>query len=483
MKKILIVFLLVLACVLTWGAKEGIVSPEGSYWVTGPYVWNADERKFRAASFLVSEGRITRVLWDGVPDALSPAIHAYPGRFIIPGLINAHVHSSNSSACKPGEAFRPWTGRHNLMTWLADGFTTVADMGGWPAFVAELKEWAARHPNRAPRLMMAGPILTVKEGYPSNWLPDSARMVDAVKFIDGSDWEKLLGDLDGFGADYAKLGLQEHSFGGQELPFPEQSQIEGLVFALHARGKKLFVHSLSAQSYEMGLSAQADAFIHAPHESLSDDTIAKIARAGTPVIPTIWIWKSNWWVPEGHEDVLRTFRESARVQQSWKKYLSDYRAGDVIPEYLVHEAGVTKQSLKDAHIALLDNLARMRAAGVTFVYGTDAPMCFNAPGAGFEEMRELHEAGFTAAEILEMATTNAAHLLGISSETGSIADGREASFIVLASDPTADLNALRRPEAVYHRGLHVPLEPDLSLRDFIASSVSFLKALIITLFP
>ncbi|MEV6315411.1 amidohydrolase family protein [Streptomyces sp. NPDC051776] len=91
---------------------------------------------------------------------------------------------------------------------------------------------------------------------------------------------------------------------------------------------------------------------------------------------------------------------------------------------------------------------RMREAGVRFIAGTDA----GVPGARFDDyvgMLEFFEGrGFTHAEILDMATTHAAHALGLT-DTGRLAAGKRADLLVVDGNPLTDLDALRRIRHVW----------------------------------
>lgn len=106
--------------------------------------------------------------------------------------------------------------------------------------------------------------------------------------------------------------------------------------------------------------------------------------------------------------------------------------------------------------ALLDSIQRMRQAGVRFIAGTDA----GVPGAHFDDyvgMLELfREIGFTNIEIINMATGNAAHALGLHT-TGTLTPGHRADMLIVNGDPLTDLNALRDIHLVLAGGQpHVP---------------------------
>ena len=99
---------------------------------------------------------------------------------------------------------------------------------------------------------------------------------------------------------------------------------------------------------------------------------------------------------------------------------------------------------------------RLHQAGVTLLVGTDTaaggPTAI-PPGASLlDELAYLQESGIAAADILVMATSNAARSLGVGAQTGSIAVGKDADFLILGADPGADIANIRKLRAVFKGG-------------------------------
>ncbi|GAA1899830.1 amidohydrolase family protein [Streptantibioticus ferralitis] len=94
------------------------------------------------------------------------------------------------------------------------------------------------------------------------------------------------------------------------------------------------------------------------------------------------------------------------------------------------------------------SIRKMREAGVRFIARTDA----GVPGAQFGDYVGMLEffasLGFSHAEILDLATTNSVHALGLT-DTGTLASGMRADLIVVQGNPLTDLAALRRVQHVY----------------------------------
>jgi imidazolonepropionase-like amidohydrolase len=103
-----------------------------------------------------------------------------------------------------------------------------------------------------------------------------------------------------------------------------------------------------------------------------------------------------------------------------------------------------------AHDARRRNVAKLRAAGVVVLPGSDACNPGNFPGAGLHlELAKLVEAGLTPAEALRAATwENARFLAGDSADFGEIAVGKRADLLLVAGDPTTTVGDLARITAV-----------------------------------
>ena len=145
------------------------------------------------------------------------------------------------------------------------------------------------------------------------------------------------------------------------------------------------------------------------------------------------------------------------------KFLADRRI------YWVPTVGTMKayaeqieEGTRQADIALrnLDHqLGQMRIArelGVPMAIGTDCGSLGVHHGAAFsEEMKLFIEAGYTLPEAVCYATLNGAKLLGIDDEIGRLQVGKPATLIVVKSSLPTLIEALKRPERVYYRGLIV----------------------------
>ena len=103
------------------------------------------------------------------------------------------------------------------------------------------------------------------------------------------------------------------------------------------------------------------------------------------------------------------------------------------------------------------NWGRARAAGVKFAFGTDAGVFPH--GENGRQFRYLVEVGFPALQTIQMATVNAAELLGMSAKVGRLAPGAFADFITVDGDPLKDVRTLESPRVVVKGGAVVKGAP------------------------
>jgi imidazolonepropionase-like amidohydrolase len=210
---------------------------------------------------------------DGTVAAMGPAgcvtvpadlrIVGGPGRWIGPGVVDAHVHLAFGD---PG-------------TLLAAGVIAVRDLGA-PLQQARACRTRARPPVGWPAVSVAGPLLTAPHGYPSqSWgaggfavgVPSPAAAAGAVR------------EIVACGVDLVKIALEPA--GG--APVPDRATVRALVRAAHEAGLPVTAHALTTEMVARALDAGVDELCHVPVERLSEATVERIAAAGIHVVSTL----------------------------------------------------------------------------------------------------------------------------------------------------------------------------------------------------
>ncbi|MET9229292.1 amidohydrolase family protein [Lentzea sp. NPDC003310] len=177
---------------------------------------------------------------------------------------------------------------------------------------------------------------------------------------------------------------------------------------------------------------------------------AEMAERGTWQSPTLFVERNMSRSPEAITndpvalDRLRYVPVDLRAQ--WQQIMSGRppRTPEEVAEL---------QRFGDARMRLLK---QMHEAGVGMVAGTDAGFAYVFPGFSLhDELALLVQAGFTPAEALKAATSDAARCLGREHETGTVTPGKQADLVVLDANPLRDIGNVRRVHAVVSRGRYL----------------------------
>jgi imidazolonepropionase-like amidohydrolase len=323
------------------------------------------------------------------------------GGYLLPGLIDTHVHVDHPD---------------QLATGLRWGVTTMLDMGTprWDGLRA-LRD--TEDDARADLRGVASPACALrgravrKMGFPASTAVRDA--ADAARWVA----ERLDQDVD-----YVKVVLEE------KLPFQPKplspDTVAAIVAHAHRAGKKAVVHAASSRAYTVALDAGADVITHAPiGDTVSADLARRVTASGTAVSPTLVM--------------MRTILDTLKLP-------------------------FTPKSLNFANTVA--STRALREAGATIVLGTDANADTTSPArvahgaSAHDELALLVEAGLSPSEALRAATSRAAAVFGLD-DRGLIATGKRADLLLLARDPTRDITATRAITGVWKRGVAAPPPP------------------------
>lgn len=418
----------------------------------------------------VESGELLRsralVIRDGRIESLAPAAGFQPppgadvvegeGRFLVPGLVDAHVHL--------------YEGDDPLDLWLylANGVTTVHSMHG-DAYTLALRERVRRGELTGPRIFTTGPT-TAQVHVNSVVLAESTARAQKAA---GYDALKMYGD----GANtmtretYHALVTSAHALGlpvvghaPRNLPFSvvlaeRQDSIdhmEELVYTAEelAPVVRPFVE---LQFGRQPLSARPERVPDFAHE-LADEIEAlarEVAEAGLVVTPTLTTFAAIQGTTSEHLDALLAKPELV--------YVDPARRRQWTPERARFRNGNWSQALPFMSEYLLQNLELQRALtkafhahGVPLLTGTDSPFDLVVPGFSLhDELAELVRSGLTPLAALRAATLAPARAWKLA-DAGSISPGMRADLVLIESDPRADLAALRKLAGVVVTGRWIP---------------------------
>ncbi len=347
------------------------------------------------AAVAVKRNRIVAV---GKSDSLRVADGArvvdVNGGSILPGFVNAHVHSRYATL----EETRAWT---------QNGVTTVLDLGGSPEELLGRKRATAESEDaELPRLLVSGPMITVPGGHPIPiYGPDYPAL--AVRGPDDakSQIERLLSE----GVDHIKIAVS----GRMDTGWPELSdeEIQAITQAAHDDGIRVSVHADTASGLRRAVENGVDDAAHAPRDTIPNSVIREMVERGVTLTPTI--------------DVYQNIAEDNGEAAEWNS--------TTLP-------------------VMYDNLRRFVEAGGTLALGDD----FGNPGVELgmpmEEIEHWKAAGLTPMQTIIAATRGGATVGGLQDEIGTLEIGKTADIFVVIRDPLVDIQALENVQIVVHDG-------------------------------
>lgn len=388
-------------------------------------------------SIVIDEGRIADVR----PGFVEPAELALdPDRvkvldlsnmFVMPGLIDCHVHIASESG--PGFKLRrvvqsgpdrAISAAMNARRTLHAGFTTARDTAGFRGAdfeaVFAIRDGIAQGKVAGPRLLVAGQGITPTAGHGDfmGYRPDIEALLEPRSICDSADeCRKTTRYMIKRGADFIKIaatgGIGSEITTGLDQQMTME-EIEAVVETAHRLGRKVTAHAHGTNGINAALQAGVDSIEHGTF--MDEASVRLFLESGAYLVPTMLAHKAS--------------AERAAADPS-------------LPE------AVRRKSEDRTH----DKIAQVRMAyraGVRMAFGTDAAI--SPHGTNAQEFALLIEAGVSPMDALVMATVNAAELLGIADEVGSIEPGKAADVIAVSGDPLSDVTVLEEVAFVMKGG-------------------------------
>jgi imidazolonepropionase-like amidohydrolase len=367
---------------------------------------------------LVQDGRVTQV--GSASQVQIPAgaeVTDLAGRWVIPGLINAHAHVDDPTGDRTPE-------EEQLDIYAHYGVTTVLSLGEASPDALALRgdRWTPQL--GTARLIASGPIRTPMT-------VDSARiLVEELAAMD-VDWVKIR--VDDF------LGTQT------KMP-PEVYQ--AVISEANSRNLPVAVHMVTLDDAKGVLRAGASLIAHSVRDrAIDQEFIDLLNERNVCVVPTFTRELSTYVYaerPPFFDDPF--FRERASPPDP-----------DVIrtPEFQASQRSAAADYYREQLPVAKENMVRLKESGVGIAFGTDTGVTFAGRYQGYLEHVELEmmvEAGFTPAEALQAATGVTARCIGLAGQVGTLQTGAWADFVVLDANPLEDIRNTREMHGVWIAG-------------------------------
>ena len=389
------------------------------------------------------------------------------GKWLVPGLVDSHVHffQSGNIYTRPDAAdfnavvpYAQEVARNKarldatFKVWLANGVTGVVDIGG-PFWNFDMRDRAARTA-AAPRVAVAGPLISMIEDPPLDLGDPPIIRIDTVDA--GLALVKRLLERN---PDYIKVWFIYEP--GDDVAAHE-AIVKAAGDAAHAAGKKLAVHATELVVAKAALRAGADFLVHSVADEPVDDEFIALAKHNNVIYcPTLFVFESyelalsNKWRATP-EELRRADPEILAAMDDLNEMPTDK-----LPK-IVTKLMQAENPAKDPVVAM-QNLRKVRDAGITIAMGTDAGNIGTLHGPSiYREMRLMQESGMTPLEILRSATTNGAKALGREKELGAVEAGKLADLVLLDADPLVDSGNLAKVNRVIKNG--VVYDPDVLMK-------------------
>jgi imidazolonepropionase-like amidohydrolase len=351
--------------------------------------------------------------------------------YVLPGLIDSHVHLTSDTGgiasqledvtlSPAAQAFNAWD---NGMKTLRAGFTTVRNLGDGDGAVLALRDAVNDGQVTGPRILDAGASISGTSGH----MDGSLGYRDELREYFNSSGNTCNGAEDcrravrlqvARGADVIKFGATGGvnsrigaGLGAQMF----MDEAVAIVETAKLFGKKVSAHAHGADGIRLALEAGVDSIEHGT--ILDPETIDAFVDSGAYYVPTL--------------STVNGYIE--RIKNNPESYEPDVRAK------IEWRIGITGKSLEILY-----------AKGVKIAFGTDAGV--SKHGRNADEFELMVKFGMPPVEAIKAATINAADLLGLSAEIGTLEPGKSADLIAVKGDPLKDVKVLKAVDFVMIRG-------------------------------
>ena len=384
----------------------------------------------KGLAVLVENGKIRGIVAETAIPKGFPKIDL-EGQYLLPGLINLHVHLAGSGKPKkkqtdPVKAVKlvtanAWTKKLGMALvagfarqQLRSGVTTIRTVGGILDFDSRLRDAVNAGKALGPRILAGNMAVSVPGGHMAGSLAHVAHTPE-----EAADY---VSQIAATGADLIKLMVTGGVLDAVRQGEPgvlkmEPALIKAACDRAHALGLKVAAHVESPEGVRAALENGVDTI---EHGAMPDEyTLDLFRKTGASLVTTI--------SPALSYALFDTSVSHATPMQKYN--------GKIVMDGIV---ACAKACL---------------SAGIPVGLGTDTACPFVTQ---YDTWRELvyfrRFCGVTAAQALYTVTLGNAKIAGIEKETGSIEPGKSADFVVCRDNPLNDLTTLREPSMVFFRG-------------------------------
>ena len=388
------------------------------------------------STLVIREGRVAAVLdghvGAGSGDLAGATVIDLRDRFVLPGLIDSHVHLTSDTGgvlsqleeVQLSPAAKAFNALENARKTLGAGFTTVRNLGDRDGVTLALRDAIRDGQVVGPNIVDAGTSISTTSGHMDPALGFRDDLRDAIdrhdNLCDGADdCRRAVRRQVARGVDVIKIattGGVNSRIGaglGQQM-FADE--VRAIVETARLYGKKVAVHAHGQDGVKVALAAGVDSIEHGT--TLDDECLELFRKSGAYYVPTLST--VNGYLERIAADP-NAYAPAVRAKVDWR-------------------IRITGESLRKAV-----------PKGVKIAFGTDAGV--SKHGRNADEFEWMVKHGMTPVQALEAATVNAADLLGLSADVGTLEPGKRADLIAVEGNPLADVTVLKRVPFVMKDGV------------------------------
>lgn len=377
-------------------------------------------------TLVIEDGKIARIL-DGFDTPADGKVIDLRHRFVLPGLIDSHVHLTSStlddSPRMLSAATQAMNGIVKAQRMLDQGFTTVADLNGEAEAIFALRDAVAAGFVPGPRILAAGAAIAPHGGHGdvNGQRREVVLALRSPSVCSGADdCRRATREMVMMGADLVKVsvtgGVLSDTNAGLAKQFSD-AEIAAIVETAHQLGRKVTAHAHGADGIDSFLAAGGDSIEHGTF--INKAGLRMLRRSGRYLIPTLLVG-----------EVIT--RKASSPNAGGMSEAQRRKALTVGPK-------------------MIDTARHAHENGVRIAFGTDV-VGSTPDTANAREFVLLTQAGLPPIEAIRTATVNAADHLGIADVAGSLQPGHDADIVAVDGDPLQDISVLQKIAFVMKSG-------------------------------